>query len=136
MIKKFLFYLIGATFFANGNLQAAGKPSYMDEVTALGSIAGQGLACRAKKYHKFELLARAIVVSKAKSDKMQKDGLKAFNDAKADSFMAVERENFSECDDIVYSFNRQKIFEAVLYRNGTIKMPDGTMVIPRKEYDV
>ena len=135
MAKKFFSVLIASVFIIN-IVQAAEQPTYLEEAKALGSVAGQGLACRAKKYHKFELLARAIVVSKAKSDKMQEDGLRTFNEAKAGAFMEVFGENFSDCDEIVYAFNRKKIFEATLYRNGKIKMPDGTLVVPRKAYDV
>lgn len=135
-MKKAIFLIVAALCFISENIFAAQKPTYLDEATALGSIAGQGLACRAKKYHKYELIARAIIVSKAKSNKMQEDGLRAFNEAKVNAFMDIESEKFSDCDEIVYSFNRQKIFDTVLYRNGKVKMPDGNMIIPRKEYDV
>ena len=136
-MKKCLLFLIAIMCLGTGAVSAANKqPTYLDEATALGSVAGQGLACHAKKYHKFELLARAIIVSKAQSDKMQKDGLRAFNEAKADAFMTIESENFSDCDEIVYAFNRQKIFDATLYTNGKIKMPDGSLIIPRKAYNV
>ena len=50
--------------------------------------------------------------------------------------MEIEREKFKNCDETVYAFNRQKIFETTLYRNGKIKMPDGSVIVPRKEYDV
>jgi hypothetical protein len=136
MMKKMFTIMLAGTILASQIAAAAEKPTYLEEAAALGSIAGQGLACRAKKYHKFELLARAIVVSKAKSDKMQQDGLQTFNEAKVNSFMDIESEKFSECDEIVYAFNRQKIFETVLYRNGKVKMPDGSLIVPRKEYDV
>lgn len=135
-MMKYVCFLAVVAFLMAGTVSAANKPTYIEEASALGSVAGQGLACHAKKYHKFELLARAIVVSKAKSDKMQEDGLRAFNEAKAGTFMDIESENFSDCDEIVYAFNRQKIFDAVLYRNGKIKMPDGTLIVPRKAYDV
>lgn len=32
-------------------------------------------------------------------------------------------------------FDNQDIFKATLYRDGTIKMPDGTLVTPRQPYD-
>lgn len=121
---------------ANIAYAANKQPSYLEEAAALGTVAGQGLACHAKKYHKFELLARAIIVSKAKNDKMQRDGLNSFTEAKVNTFMDIESERFSECDDIVYAFNRQKIFDATLYANGKIKMPDGSLIVPRKAYDV
>ena len=41
--------------------QAAGM-SYIDEVKALGAVAGQGLACGASRYDTYELLARAILI--------------------------------------------------------------------------
>lgn len=135
MKKMICLMTIFSCLFCEG-IFAAQKPTYLEEATALGSIAGQGLACRAKKYHKFELLARAIVVTKARNDQMQRDGLRAYNEAKVSAFMDIESEKFSDCDEIVYSFNRQKIFDTVLYRNGKIKMPDGTLITPRKEYDV
>lgn len=127
---------IGAVMMLNPAMAADKKPTYLEEASALGSIAGQGLACRAKKYHKFELIARAIIVSKAKSNKMQEEGLRTYNDEKVNTFMEIEREKFQNCDETVYAFNRQKIFETTLYRNGKIKMPDGSVIVPRKEYDV
>ncbi|MBR3661914.1 MAG: hypothetical protein IKN67_01385 [Alphaproteobacteria bacterium] len=114
---------------------AAGKMTYTDEASALGSIAGQGLACHAKKYHQYELLARAIVKSKAVSDKAEEDGFYAFNDGKANAFMDILNNNFSECEEINYSFNRQKIFKSVLYSDGKIKMFDGTVITPRQPYN-
>lgn len=114
---------------------SAEKMSYTDEASALGSISGQGLACHAKKYHQYELLARAIVKSKAVSDKAEKDGFYAFNDGKANAFMDILNNNFSECEEINYSFNRQKIFKSVLYSDGKIKMFDGTVITPRQPYN-
>ncbi len=114
---------------------SAEKMSYTDEASALGSISGQGLACHAKKYHQYELLARAIVKSKAVSDKAEEDGFYAFNDGKANAFMDILNNNFSECEEINYSFNRQKIFKSVLYSDGKIKMFDGTVITPRQPYN-
>lgn len=135
-MKKFFLSLVAGIIAFSSAVFAADKPTYLEEAAGLGSVAGQGLACRAKKYHKFELIARAILVSKAKNDKMQREGLRVFNDEKVTSFMEIEREKFKNCDETVYAFNRQKIFETTLYRNGKIKMPDGSVIVPRKEYDV
>ena len=53
----------------------ADGPSYIEEMQSLGAVAGQGLACQAQKYDTFELLARAIMVSKASSDAVQAEGM-------------------------------------------------------------
>ena len=79
-MKKFFLSLVVGIIAFSSSVFAANKPTYLEEAAGLGSVAGQGLACRAKKYHKFELIARAILVSKAKNDKMQREGLQVFND--------------------------------------------------------
>ena len=44
---------------------------YLEEVKALGIVSGQGLACGASKFDTFEMLARAILITKASSDRQQ-----------------------------------------------------------------
>lgn len=114
---------------------APNKPTYLEEMDALGSIAGQGLACRAKKYHQYEMLARAIMVGKAPSDKLQQEGVMRYNEAKVNAFMIIKRENLSECDVILSDFDQQKIFKSVLYADGRVKLYDGTLIQPRRTYD-
>ncbi len=119
----------------NATAAQAGGPSYIEEMQSLGAVAGQGLACQAQKYDTFELLARAIMVSKASSDAVQAEGMKAYNEYKANAFVSKMRDGFNDCSSIAAAFNEQPIFKAVLYGNGTIKMPDGKIITPRHEYD-
>ena len=44
-------------------------------------------------------------------------------------------DNFANCGDIVDRFDAQEIFNATLYADGTIKMPDGQILTPRNPYD-
>lgn len=115
--------------------QAAAQVPYIEEVRALGSVAGQGLACGASKYDAFELLARAILISKAPSNSIQAQGIYAYNEEKANAYISKQYDGFFECDKINRRFDNQAIFQAVLYADGTIKMPDGTIVTPREPYD-
>ncbi len=108
---------------------------YMEEAKALGILAGQGLACEASKYKTFELLARAIILTKSPSDSQQNAALKAFLEKKADIFVAKQLDNFADCANIAQRFDNQAIFQATLYADGTIKMPDGQILTPRKPYD-
>ena len=108
---------------------------YIDEVRALGAVAGQGLACGAAKYNTFEMLARAILISKAPTDDMQAKGMYAYNEEKANAYFSKQMDGFYECELINRRFNAQDIFKATLYADGTIKMPDGNIVTPRKPYD-
>ncbi len=113
----------------------ASAETYIEEVRALGAVAGQGMACGAEKYDTFELLARAILISKASSDSEQAGGMKAYNDAKANAYVSKQMDGFYECPGINKRFNSQDIFKATLYGDGTLKMPDGKIITPRRAYD-
>lgn len=132
-ILKYL-ALISAFLMFNFSIANA-QMAYTEEVKALGAVAGQALACNSPKYDTFELLARAIMISKAPTDKMQADGMYAYNDAKANAYISKQMDGFFECDRFNNVFSRQEIFKATLYRDGTIKMPDGKIITPRKPYD-
>ena len=114
---------------------AKAQMAYVDEARALGVVAGQGLACGSAKYDTFELLARAIILTKSPSDAMQDKALRVFTEEKADVFVAKQLDNFADCANIVARFDAQDIFKATLYTDGTIKMPDGQILTPRQPYD-
>ncbi len=132
MIKKQLILSLGIGLWA---LNAQAQMPYIEEVRALGAIAGQGLACGSSKYDTFELLARAILLTKSPSDKLQNDAIYAYSEEKANAYMSKEMDGFYECAIINRRFDNQEIFKAVLYADGTIKMPDGQILTPRKPYD-
>lgn len=132
ILRKLALITIFSAFLAsNANAQMP----YLEEVRALGAVAGQGLACGATKYSTFEMLARAILISKASSDKMQAEGMYKYNEEKANSYFSKQIDGFYECEAINRRFNSQDIFNATLYADGTIKMPDGNIVTPRQPYD-
>ena len=131
MIKPFM--ILAALMMAAR--QAAAQMPYIEEVKALGAISGQGLACGSSKYDTFELLARAILLTKSPSDKLQNDAIYAYSEAKANAYMSKEMDGFYECASINRRFDNQEIFKAVLYADGTIKMPDGQILTPRRPYD-
>ena len=114
---------------------SAKELTYLEEMQQLGDVAGQGLACRARKYQKYELLARALLVTKSPSDNLQQQAMRVYNEAKISAMTAIYETDYAGCDKIVYSFNRQKIFQTILYADGKIKLYDGTMLTPRKLYD-
>ncbi|MBR1825332.1 MAG: hypothetical protein IJ770_01955 [Alphaproteobacteria bacterium] len=111
------------------------KPTYEEEMYSLGMMSGKGLACKSKKYHQFELLSRALIVSKATDAAAQKRGMREYSMGKVDAFTEAEINQFADCAEILPAFNNQKIFKSVLYANGKIKMYDGTIITPRKPYD-
>lgn len=134
-MKRFLLLFFCLIFLAR-EVKAAPQPTYIEEVQGLGYIAGEGLACDASKYDTYEMIARAFLVSKARSDAEQKKGMDAYNEAKANAFVLKMKDGLSGCDFIAENFNHQKIFKTVIYGDGTLKMPDGKIIKPRHAYDV
>ena len=130
-MKKFVLFVFCCSI---ATIAKAEMP-YIDEVKALGAIAGQGMACGSSKYDKFELLARAIMLTKAPSQRQRVDAMYAYNESKANTYFSKEIDGFHNCGEINYRFNNQEIFKATLYRDGTIKMPDGQILTPREPYD-
>ena len=109
--------------------------TYIEEMKGLGYVSGEGLACQAKRYPSYELIARAYMVTKAKSDKEQADGMYAYNEAKLNAYLERRQDDYIDCMAINKIFNHQKIFQSKLYKNGTIKTPDGKILKPRQKYN-
>jgi hypothetical protein len=108
---------------------------YIEDVKNLGLISGEGVACGAKRYPAYEMVARSYLISAAKSDEEQNKGMYAYNEAKALSYMRIRRSGNWGCDEIKAKFDKQEIFKTKLYKNGTLKMPDGKVIKPRVAYD-
>lgn len=134
-MKKFLSLFLTVAV-ACLNAHAAPQPTYLEEVEGLGYIAGEGLACEASKYDTYEMIARTFLISKASSDDEQAKGMDAYNQAKATAFISKIKDGMSGCASIAANFDRQRIFKAVIYGDGTMKMPDGKVIKPRQAYDV
>lgn len=116
-------------------LEEDGPVSYMDEVKALGAVAGQGLACNSTRIDTFEMIARVILITKARSNAEQAAGMRAYNEEKANAYISKQLDGFYECSQIVRRFDNQAIFDAKIYADGTIQMPDGALYTPRAPYD-
>lgn len=125
-------FIIFSLFMA---VPAIAADNYLEDVKNLGYVSGQGLACGATRYPSYELVARAYMVSSARSDTEQANGMYAYNAAKARAYISKRRDGYLGCSGINEIFNNQKIFKAKLQKDGTIRMPDGKVIIPRQKYD-
>ena len=131
------FLLVLLIFFsAVCSVRAEETVSYMDEVKALGAVSGQGLACGSSRYDTFEMIARVILITKARSNTEQAAGMRAYSNEKANAFVSKQLDGFYECGQIVRQFDNQDIFSVKIYADGTIQMPNGAMYTPRAPYDV
>ncbi|MDO4183795.1 MAG: hypothetical protein Q4D11_00955 [Rhodospirillales bacterium] len=135
MKKTFVLFVLALLISNRAPAQESTSLGYIDEMDALGTVSGIAMACGAPKYSTFEMLARAILITKAASDDMQEQGMIAFNKAKARAFVSRQRRHLDDCNEINARFDQQKIFKTTLYRDGTIKMYDGKVFHPRQPYD-
>ena len=141
-MKSFVWLIVGFLFFSSAQaqeivaLEEDGPVSYMDEVKALGAVAGQGLACKSTRLDTFEMIARTILITKARSDAEQAAGMRAYNEEKANAYISKQLDGFYECSQIVRRFDNQDIFSVKIYADGTIQMPSGALYAPRAPYDV
>lgn len=117
------------------SLPVLAQMPYLEEMKALGTVSGQGLVCGAEKYDQFEMLARAIMLTKAPNNDMLQKGVYAYTEAKASVYMNKQLDGGYLCREIAERFNNQDIFSISLYEDGTIKMPDGTVITPKVPYD-
>ena len=59
----------------------------------------------------------------------------AYNEEKANAYISKQMDGMYNCAEINRRFDNQEIFNATLYADGTIKMPDGKIITPRQPYD-
>ncbi len=131
-MKKIL--LLGSALFLSAGPAFAQLP-YIEEVKALGAIGGQGMACGSTRYATYEMLARAIMLTKAPNVEIMNQGIYAYSEAKADAYISKQLDGFYECPQIVRRFDNQEIFNITLYADGSLKMPDGKIIKPFRPYD-
>ena len=132
-MKKFFLCLWSCIFLTS--TAASAQMPYMEEVKALGIISGQGLACGSSKYKTYEMLARAILITKAPNAKLMDKAIYVYNEEKANAYMSKQLDGNYECPLIVRRFDNQDIFNITLYEDGTLEMPDGKIIKPRRPYD-
>lgn len=108
---------------------------YIEEVKALGSVSGQGMACGASKFDTYEMLARAIMLTKAPTPRELNEAAYTYNEAKANAYISKQMDGFYQCAEINQRFDSQDIFNITLYADGTLKMPDGKVITPITPYD-
>lgn len=132
-MKKLLFAALMGYALNIGNAYA--QVSYYEEAKSLGIVAGQGLACNASRYDRFELLARAILLTKAPNESALQEGLYIYNTQKAEIYLNKRMDAGYLCGETRRLFDNQDIFNITLYADGTLKMPDGEIITPKIPYD-
>lgn len=106
----------------------------MTDAEQLGSMAGVALACNAgNKLDDFELIASYLIGGQAATDAERKEAFKAYASEKLRTYNIQKKETPASCEEVLEHFYALPIFGATVYKDGTIKMPDGKIIKPKTE---
>ena len=111
------------------------RADYLEDVKNFGYVAGEGIACNSPRYKSYGMVTQAYLISASKSDDELQKGMYAYNEAKATSFIRMKDRKLRGCAEVRERFEKQKIFQTKLSKNGTLRMPDGKVIKPRQAYD-
>lgn len=135
MQKKGFFILV--TIFlasmATSAYSASRTARGLTEAQQLGITAGLALACNAgSKLDDFELIASRIIANQAPTAKTEQEGYRGFAEWKLRAFKEQKESPQLSCGQVLDNFNALPIFSAIVYADGSVKMPDGKMLRPKR----
>lgn len=104
-------------------------------IEQLGISAGVALACDVDEdqLKNYEMIASRIIVNPTKNKKEENKRLRQYAEAKLKAFKEQKERRLMNCRDVKKRFEKQDIFKSVVYRDGTVKMPDGTVIKPQQK---
>ncbi len=98
----------------------------------LGITAGIALACNvdADTLKNYELIASRLMANPAPDEAAERAALKTYAESKLNAFKSQKKKPKLSCGEVLARFEKQPLFESVVYRDGTVKLPDGKIVKP------
>lgn len=110
----------------------------VSETEQLGISAGVALACKVdmEKLKNYEMIASRIIANPLKSEKAEKEALHIYAQAKLKAFAEQKKQKLMNCVEVLERFEEQDIFDSVVYRDGTIKLPNGKVLKPKRPLPV
>ncbi|MBR4927267.1 MAG: hypothetical protein IKY98_02960 [Alphaproteobacteria bacterium] len=133
MKKIFLAIVFGLVIEA-GHVQANSRTiNGITENEQLGMMAGLALACNAGgKLDDYELIASRILSNTAQTDADERKANRVYAEAKFKAYREHKTSPNATCGEVLDTFNHLPIFKSTVYADGTVKMPDGRILKPRK----
>ncbi len=100
----------------------------------LGITAGLAAACQADAdtLKNYELIASRLIANPAPTLDVEHAELKAYAQAKLNAMKDQKKKPQLSCREVLTRFKRQPLFGSVVYRDGTVKLPDGKIVKPKR----
>lgn len=126
-MKKY-FFLIGL-FLTTTNIYAQRTGFGMTNAEQLGTTAGVALACNAgNRLDDFELISGYIIAAENFGESARQKAFKEYASAKLKAYNMQKDIVQTPCDEILNTFYTLPIFASIVYKDGTVKLPDGKIL--------
>ena len=101
----------------------------MTDAQQLGTWAGLALACNGgNKLDDFEFIASRIIGNQATSDEERNKSFKEYAEEKLRAYNLQRKNPTTPCNQVLEHFDGLSIFRAVVYDDGSVKLPDGKIL--------
>lgn len=134
-MKKVILFCLSSVFFVSSVVHAESRTANgLSDVEKLAITAGAAQACGANtdKLQTYEMIASRIIVNPLRSEAEENAALKVYAQKKLQTFQEQKSSPELNCQEVLARFNQMSLFKSTLYRDGTLKLPDGKVIKPMR----
>ncbi len=108
----------------------ASSDTFFEDAGVLGTMAGVAKACNenTQKLDDYELIAVRLIANKANSAEQEKDGYRRYVQEKLRAERKQKKNPQMSCNEVLYRFKNMPLFKSIVYRDGSLKLSDGTFL--------
>lgn len=119
----------GLLFLSISTLCRAQTLNGMNDAQQLGSMAGLALACNAgQRLDDFQLIASYILANTYPLPEKRSKAFQQFAEEKLRTYNLQKQRPIEDCPTILNRFYNLPIFEVTIYKDGSVKFPDGKIL--------
>ena len=104
----------------------------LSDIDKLAITAGAAQACNADsdRMDTYEMIVSRILVNPTRSEKEESAVLTAYAQRKLQTYQEQKASPEINCSEVLARFYKLPLFRSTVYRDGTLKLPDGTIMKP------
>ncbi len=98
----------------------------------LGITAGIAQACNVnpEMLKNYELIASRLIANPAPTAEIEYAELQTYAQAKLEALKGQKKTPQLSCSEVLARFENQPLFQSVVFKDGTVKLPDGKLIKP------
>ena len=134
-MKKLSILLATTLFFTSTVANAQSRTSKgLSDAEKMAITAGAAQACLADsdKLKNYEVIVSRILVNPTATEKEETEVLTAYAQKKLQVYREQKKAPEMDCQEVLRRFDNMEIFKSVVYKDGSIKLPDGRTIKPKR----